>query len=85
MFKHCEICFFVVHVVQHACTGVYLVVCAVCTGRQYKVAVVAGTIGLVGAIVPDLFVFDAEGPLGHYSLRGLSNFTVLPAASTIAM
>ena len=46
---------------QHACTVVYLVVCAVCTGRQYKVAEVVGKIGLVGAIVPDLFVFDAEG------------------------
>ena len=63
MFKHCDICFLVVHVVQHACTGLYFVKCAVRTGRQYEL--ICGTIACLDAIVPGLCVFVAERPLGH--------------------
>ena len=63
MFKHCDICFLVVHVVQHACIGLNVLVCAVRTGRQYDL--ICGTIGGIAAIVPGLCVFVAERPLGH--------------------
>ena len=61
MFKHCDICLFVVHVVQHACKGVYFLLCAVCTGIQYDFC--GGTIDGLGAIVPVLFTFVATEAL----------------------